>query len=194
VGIGLFGSLDDLLHGSIFHGIPDIVPDSTGKEKGILGHHGNKPAQGRIVDIFYIIMIDQYPALLHPVEPGDQIHDRGLPASAVAHDRHDFTRPGLETDVAEHRLFLLVGEGDLLELDTALDLFQGYCLSSPGLEEILLRIQVDQFKDPAAGCPGPLNSQVDLAQPFDRFVDHGNNGIEKYKMSQVDLALQHLVS
>ena len=54
VGIGLFGRSDDFLIGSVGFAVGDVLPNSTGEQRGVLEHDGGAGAQsgtGNLGDI-----------------------------------------------------------------------------------------------------------------------------------------------
>ena len=75
------------------------------------------PAQLQRIDVADIHAADANAALLNVVEAQQQADERGLAGAGVAHHGDRLAGLDAEADVAQHPVFVLVGEPDVIELD-----------------------------------------------------------------------------
>ena len=74
-------------------------------------------AQLSLGDVAYIAPADGHPPRCHVVEAWDEADQAGLARSGGAQNGDDLPRLCDEADVLQHRLAVVVGEADMLELD-----------------------------------------------------------------------------
>ena len=78
MGIGHLGRPDHLLVGGVLLGVPDVVKDSSGKQKILLQHHSDLAVELFQHNISDVHPVYQYGAVVHLVQVHEQIDHGGL--------------------------------------------------------------------------------------------------------------------
>ena len=101
--------------------VGDVLRDRAVEQERLLQHHADLLAQGLQSTAPARRAVDQDLPLVRVVEAAEQVDQRGLAGAAGADQADHLARLDDEADVVQHRLARLVAEGDVLELDPALD-------------------------------------------------------------------------
>ena len=96
---------------------PDVVGDGSGEQMRILQNHAEIAPQLFEIEIANIDSADADAAALHFIEAQQQAGERGLARAGVAHHRDGLAGLDAEADVAQHPVFVFVGEPDVVEFD-----------------------------------------------------------------------------
>src|SRR5260370_5561438 len=106
----------DFFFGNIRQAITDVVPHSVVKEDVLLCHHGNLFAQrfdGHFADVLFV---DSNVAQSALIETRQQIHHRGFPGTARAHESDHFSAACAEINLLEHAArVVVIGETHVLK-------------------------------------------------------------------------------
>ncbi len=73
------------------------------------------------VDVGDVVAVDEHLAAGGQIELGDEVDDRAFAAAGLADEGDGLAGLGGEVDVVQDRLLRIVAEGDVLELDAAVD-------------------------------------------------------------------------
>ena len=85
VGVGQTRRRADVLVGGVRTAIADIVCNGAGEQVGVLQHHAQRAAQGRLLDVLHVDAVVGDGALLHVVKPVDKVGDGGLTRAGGAY-------------------------------------------------------------------------------------------------------------
>ena len=96
---------------------PDVVLEVPVNRYGSCSTTPKLPPQLQRIELANVHAADADRALLHIVEAQQQADERGLARAGVAHDGDGLARLDAEADVAQHPVFVLVGEPDVVEFD-----------------------------------------------------------------------------
>ena len=114
------GRQDDLVARRAGPRISDVFPNPTMEQRRILRHHGDGAPQATLGDVAHILAIDQDAALLHVVEPLQQLHERRLARSRGPDQGYPLARCDHQTEVLIERVGLrLIAEGHVVKHDLA---------------------------------------------------------------------------
>ncbi len=130
-----------LLVGGIQPAVADVLAHALGEEVGILQHHAHSSAQRVARNGFDGLAVNENPAAVLVVEARQQRDDGGLSRARGADNGDLLALFRGDGGVLEHRLAGNVGEGDVADLDVALDVGDIF-----GLGRILLRLLVHHLE------------------------------------------------
>ena len=150
----------------------------------------DRGAQRVQLGVAHVQAVDQHPAAVDVVEPGDERGQRRLAAAGRADQRHRAARLDRQVDVGQHRPALLVGEGDAVEPDQSRAVGQ-----RPGvrqLDDVALHVQ--HLEDPLAGGHRPLVLADPHADHPQRHDQQQQVGVDGEEVAQRQIALDHLVA
>ena len=128
------GCFHDFAVGGVWPSVADILHDSAGKEKDVLLYDADVPAKTLLSEIPDIISVHCYTAAGDVVEARDQVAHGCLTAAGFAHQRDCLAGCDAQIDVVEDLCPVVVGEGDILEADIALDV--GQCFGIRGVLDL----------------------------------------------------------
>ncbi len=169
------------------HGVADVLEDGAGEQERLLQDHGDVPAERGLGEIAHILAADQDLAAPDVVEAVQQRHRAGLAGAGRADQRHRLARLDPKADVAQHRDAVDVAEGDVLELDRAVDAL--------GIERARPVTDVDRhvqdLEDPLPRRHGPLHDAVLHGERPDRVEEALDVEQEGDHHAEVELAAQH---
>ncbi len=139
--------MDDLLPGSVRPGVGDVLRHRAHEDVGLLGYHGHIPAQLLEAVALHVDPVHQHLPFLGVIEPGDQVHQRGLAGAGAPHDAEHLPRLHMEADILQDRLVGLIAEGHVPQLDLAPQL-----PGPQGIRHLLhLRHRVDDLEHALGG-------------------------------------------
>ena len=125
VDFGQLGGLDHLVHRRAWTAIADIIQNRTGEEEHVLLDDADAAAQIGQLDAADILPVQRDRAGRNLVEARDKLAERRFAAAALADPRQHFAGLDMQIDVGEHvALALVVGEGDVVELNIAVHVGQ----------------------------------------------------------------------
>ena len=105
--------------GCVGFGVGDVGADRVREEERIFEHDSDLAAKRGEGDVTHVDPVDQYPALRHVVEAGQQRGDRGLARSAGSDERDDLAGLDVQVELIEHRRAPRVAEAHAFESDVA---------------------------------------------------------------------------
>ncbi len=165
------GALDVRL-GSVFIGVEQVLPDGAVEEVRLLGHHADLLAEVGQIEVPHVYAANAHGAAGNVVEPGDQIHHRGLAAAGSAHDGEHPAAGHGEVDIRQQGLFRVVGEGYVVVGHVRVGDVGGLAVFR-GLDGIG---QVEVVKDAGEQCQGSGEVHVDVQQGLDGAVQPVHQG------------------
>ena len=83
--MGRLGSANHIVHGCTGFSVSNVIKDRTMEQPGVLQDHGIRASQRTTLNLANITSVHIYGAIIHIVEPHQQIDDRCL-ASAGGSD------------------------------------------------------------------------------------------------------------
>ncbi len=178
MGEGFFGGLLDLLVGGVEAAVADIFSDGGMEEEGLLVDDADPAAEGGLGDGFDIGAIDEDGALGGVVEAHEEAEEGGFSGAAGTDEGVGFAVFEDEGDIFKGGLVPvgLVGEGDVIELDAALAVFEG-----GGVRGVLdLGGAVHEFEDFGGGDDAFLEEDLDAGEGFGVGV-HRDEGDEEHE-------------
>lgn len=180
VGVGGPGRLFHLGRVDSVLAVGDVLPHREIEQERILGHDADVRAQAGQGEIVQGVAVQQDFPLPAVVEAGDELHQRRLARSALAHKGHALTRLDFKIYVLEGR-FLGAGviEGNVPKgqggKGRGVDLCAAcFFLQFPGIKN---------FKDPFRSGHGLLDGVVGLADGFEGVVEHDQSSQEGEELS-----------
>ena len=93
----------DLLGARLRPPISDVFRQRAVKQRRLLRHHGDVPAQAFLRHRGHVLAIDADAAALHIVQPLDQPHRGRFSRAGWAHQPHPFARPDHHRQILEQR-------------------------------------------------------------------------------------------
>ena len=97
----------------------DILPQRDGKQQALLADDADLPPNRFQPHLPQIHAVDQNASLIHVIEAGDQVDERGFARAGRPDNRDDLARRDVQTDVVQHGMIGIVAECDALELHRA---------------------------------------------------------------------------
>ena len=122
VGIDQLGGLDTLLVGGIKPAVAYVIKDRAREQMGLLQHHAQSVAQVTLADLVDADAVKGYFTVLDVIEAVDQVGDGGLTGTGAADEGNLLVRHGIDVNVKEDLLLVVVTEVHVIELDSARDL------------------------------------------------------------------------
>ena len=107
---------DTFLIGGIRPSVADIFHDRALEDEGLLHQYADFLSQGLQRHFPDIMPVDAHTSLLHIIEPGQHVDDRGLARAGGAHEGDRLAGLHMQVKMLEHVGVLLVGEGDIVEV------------------------------------------------------------------------------
>ena len=104
VDAGGLGGSHHLVHGGALLAVGDVFKDGAVEQPGVLQHHGVGSAEGVPFDLPDLVSVHVNGAVVHVVEPHEQVDDGGLARARGAHDGDGFARPGGDADFPQDGL------------------------------------------------------------------------------------------
>src|SRR4030042_2305671 len=101
----------------------NILLNISGKKKGILHHQPDLRPELKDIPLSNIDPIDQNSPFLRIIESFEQVQQSGLSGPRGTHDGHGLPLTNSKGNVLEEFVFPIIGEGDIMKLDVAPDLF-----------------------------------------------------------------------
>ena len=190
MGIGLLGSLFHFLHGGIHAGDADVVVDGLAEQLDVLRHIGNGTAHRIMGVLGQIHAVEVDLALFGVVVLQQQLGNGGFAAAAAAHQGNFLTGRDGKADVIQRRGTVAVAEGDVLELDVALHLFQRDQLAA--FVGLVLGGVVHDLGQALHGDTGFLDAHLQTDQVAQRGGKVAGQGAEGHEAAQRHLTVQHL--
>lgn len=86
VGIGTLCRLDAFFIGGIQSAIANVLHNGAGEQMGILEDHHQAPPQIVLLDVLYVDAVIENAALLHIIEPVDQVGNGGFACAGGANE------------------------------------------------------------------------------------------------------------
>ena len=133
VAVGLVAGSDDLLPGGVGTAVGHVLGDGALEEPGVLEDHGEEPAAVVPGHGGQALSVDEDAALIHVVEPHEEVDDGGLSRPGGSHDGHLLSRLHLDVQVPDQGLGLVVGEAHVPELHPAPDVLRRQGTGDGGL-------------------------------------------------------------
>ena len=119
------GRGDHLVHRGAGTAVADVLQNAVGEEEHVLLHHADAPAEALLLHVPHIGAVQPDAARARVVEPGDEAAQGGLSAAGGPYHGDGLAGVHMEGYVVEDlRVVPLVGEGDVLHINAALDVFQ----------------------------------------------------------------------
>ena len=155
---------DDLLHRGARTGIGDVLGERAVEQDRLLLHDRDLAAQRGLRDMGDVLTVDQDPALVHVVEPLDQLDEGRLAGSRMPHEADLLARRDRDVEVAiERRVVTRIVEGHVVEADLA-----GADLHRNGIGLVLdperLGFERDQFLHVVDGALQVADMHADIQQ------------------------------
>ena len=190
MGIGLLGGLLHFLHGGIHAGNADVVVDRLAEQLNVLRHIGNGAAHRIMGVLGQIHAVEVDLTLFGLVILQQQLGDGGLAAAAAAHQSHLFAGGNGKADVVQGRSTVAIAEGDVLELDVALHLFQRDQLAA--LVVFVLGGIIHDLGQTLHRNAGFLDAHLQTDQVAQRGGKVAGQCAERHEAAQRHLTVQHL--
>ena len=121
VGAGRPTGLDAFLFGGIGVAPAQVLQNGAGKEGVFLQYHRHLVAQGFHVVLPHVHAAYAYRALIHVVQPADEVDQTALARASAADDANGFAGADVQVDVGQGILAaaVLIGEAHVVEVDAA---------------------------------------------------------------------------
>ena len=165
--IGPLRRLNDLLLGGVQAAVADILPHGVIEEIDILLDDADIPAdalQGQGMDL---LAVQEDLAAFHIIEMGNEMADGGLAAAGGAYEGILLAALDIQIDMAEDFLILIIGIGDIPELDMA-----GQDSRVPGVRGVGLRLFIHDLAEALEAG--------DAVFELLHEVDEGHDGIDEH--------------
>ncbi|MNM47098.1 hypothetical protein D3C81_580600 [compost metagenome] len=112
---------DNIFPAHFFAEHAHIVDNRSGVEIRVLLHETDDPVQLLLRQQADIRAVDLHAALIHIIEAGQQVDKRAFARSRRADNPDELARPDMQIKAVQHLLSLRIGEGDIVEIDPALN-------------------------------------------------------------------------
>ena len=124
VDLGLFRSLDDLLHGGVGLAVADVLENGVGKEEHILLDDADVLVDGPLGHVPDVVAVELDGAVGDLIEPGDQLAEGGLAAAGGADDGDGLAGLHMQAHAPQDVQLAVIGEGHILHIDGTAHILQ----------------------------------------------------------------------
>lgn len=167
--------------------VGDVVAHRVVEEERVLEHHADLAAQRTLLQRPQVHAVHADRARRRVVEPLQQRHHRALPRAARADQCDHLARADVQVDRLQHRLPLLIGEADAVELDLAPQLPHDL-----GVRRIAKRVlRVQDREDHVQRDRRLAQRLVHVRQPLDRTEQPADVAEERDQRPHRHLAPDH---
>ena len=188
VGVRFLGGLLHFVQRCVHAGNTDVVVDGLAEQLNVLRHIGDSAAHRSVGILGQVHAVDVDLAILRLVVLEQKLGDGGLAAAAAAHQRDLLAGRDGEADVIQRRGAVAVAEGDVLELNVALDLRQ---VGAVFIASLLGGV-IHDLGQTLHGDAGLLDLHLQTDQVAQRGSEVRGKGAEGHEAAQRHLAVQHL--
>ena len=188
VGVCLFGGSLDLVDGRVRLGDPDVIIEGLAEKLHVLGHVGNRAADGLIAVLVQIDAIDVDLTAFRLIILEQEFGDRGFAAAALANQRHFLSFRDRKGHMIQGRGTAAVPERDIFELDVTIYLLH----LGVFLIVFLLGFIVHDLRQTLHGNLCFLNRHLHADQVAHRRGEVAGKGAERHIAAQRHVAIQHL--